>query len=91
MKEPLVSVIIPTYNREDYIIPTVQSVLDQTFSNLEVIISDDGSTDNTKAKVKKLKDKRVKYLLNVHSGLPSTNRNIGIKKCSGDYIAFLDR
>lgn len=55
MREELISVIIPTYNRRDKVTYAVKSVLDQTYSNIEVIIIDDASTDNTEAEIKKIK------------------------------------
>lgn len=90
MARPLVSVIIPTYNREGFIEQTIESVLDQTYDNLEIIISDDGSTDNTRAVVRKMKDKRIKFHLNEHNGLPAFVRNRGIEQSRGEFIAFLD-
>lgn len=57
MREELISVIIPTYNRRDKVTYAVKSVLDQTYSNIEVIIIDDASTDNTEAEIKKIKER----------------------------------
>ena len=62
MREELISVIIPTYNRRDKVTYAVKSVLDQTYSNIEVIIIDDASTDNTEAEIKKIKDDRIRYI-----------------------------
>lgn len=91
MKEqPLVSVIIPAYNAEKYIKEAIESVLNQTYKNIELIVVDDGSTDNTAEIVKKyLNDPRVKYIYQENKGLAGA-RNTGIKKAKGDYIAFLD-
>jgi len=86
----MVSIIIPTYNRGKYIREAIQSVLNQTYQNFEIIVSDDGSTDNTKEVVESFNDRRIKYFWNKNSGLPAVARNIGIKKSSGKYIAFLD-
>lgn len=90
MPEPLVSVIIPTYNREKFIAECVRSVLDQTFTDLEVIVSDDGSPDNTEAVVGAITDERVTYSRIEHVGIPSATRNNGIKQARGRYLAFLD-
>ena len=65
-KKPLVSIIIPTYNRAEFLPRAVQSALDQTYTNIEIIIVDDCSPDNTKEVVKayQKKDKRIQYLCN---------------------------
>lgn len=84
-----VSVIIPTYNRAELIIETIQSVLDQTFDDFEIIVVDDGSTDNTKQVVDGFKDSRIKYIYQENRGVANA-RNNGIKASSGEYIAFLD-
>lgn len=84
-----VSVIIPTYNRAKMIGETIQSVLDQKFRDFELIVVDDGSTDNTKEVVDSFKDPRINYISRQNSG-PSAARNTGIQASSGDYIAFLD-
>jgi len=86
----LVSVIIPTYNRADFIIETVKSVLCQTYQDFEIIIIDDGSTDNTSDLIKTIDDVRLKYIYQKNSGLPASPRNVGIKKAKGNFIAFLD-
>ena len=90
MKLPLVSVIIPTFNRGYCISRAIKSVLTQSYKNLEVLICDDGSTDNTYKIVSSIKDKRVKWLPGYHSGLPAVPRNNGLKESNGEYIAFLD-
>jgi glycosyltransferase involved in cell wall biosynthesis len=90
LKTDLVSVIIPTYNREKFLQEAVNSVLNQTYKNLEIIIVDDGSTDNTRAVVENyLKDKRVKYFFQKNKG-HSVARNTGIINATGKYIMFLD-
>jgi len=88
--ENLVSVIIPTYNRADYIVETIKSVLCQTYQKFEIIIVDDGSTDNTGDLIKLINDPRLKYIYQSNSGLPASPRNNGIKAAKGDFIAFLD-
>ncbi|MDD5454559.1 MAG: glycosyltransferase [Candidatus Ratteibacteria bacterium] len=89
MGYPLVSVIIPTYNRALILNETIQSVLQQTHRELEIIVVDDGSTDNTGRLIEKINDKRLFYLYKENRGLASA-RNEGIKKSKGEYIAFLD-
>ena len=91
-KQDLVSVIMPTHNSMPYVIEAVQSVLNQSYSNLEIIVVDDCSHDQTKQFIEELQqaDKRVKfYKLRKHSG-PARARNLAIKKANGRYIAFLD-
>lgn len=90
MNNPLVSVIIPAYNRGHLIRKAVDSVLNQTYDNIEIIIVDDCSTDNTKEVILNIDDHRVKYLKNETNSGPSYSRNFGIKHSVGDYIAFLD-
>lgn len=87
---PKVSVIIPAFNCEKYIGQTIESVLSQTYRDFELIVVDDGSTDNTKEVVKDyLRDKRIKYIYQNNSGI-SAARNNGFAKSYGEYIAFLD-
>lgn len=81
-----ISVIIPTYNSAKYIKDTIESVLNQTYKDLEIIVVDDGSTDNTKDIVSKY---QVKYIYQENKG-PAAARNRGIKEAQGEYIAFLD-
>lgn len=87
---PLVSVIVPTYNRAHFIGEAVQSVLSQTYVNLELIVADDGSTDNTSEIVHSIRDPRIHYVVLPHSGLPAAPRNRAIAQSSGEFIAFLD-
>lgn len=89
---PKVSAIIPAYNRADFLPRSIGSVLNQTFRDLELIVVDDGSTDNTKAVVEEFarKDNRVKYFWQPNFGGPAGPRNTGIKHASGKYVAFLD-
>jgi glycosyltransferase involved in cell wall biosynthesis len=88
--DPFVTVIIPTFNRKEYLLEAVKSVLDQTYKNLEIIIVDDGSTDGSKEAIKNLNNDKISYIWQKNSGLPSVARNTGIKQSKGDYIAFLD-
>ncbi len=86
-----ISVIVPMYNTEQFIKECIQSVRNQTVTNLEIIVIDDGSTDNGRAIVcEAIKtDDRVKYYYQENSG-SAYARNIGLKNATGDYIAFLD-
>lgn len=88
--QPLVSIIIPTYNYGYLISETLDCLINQTYINWEAIIIDDGSTDNTKVLVQKyLSDIRVRYIYQINKGL-SAARNAGISNASGKYITFLD-
>lgn len=87
-RQDLVSVIIPTYNRAARCKSAVESVLSQTHTNVEVIVVDDGSKDNTGEVINGLDD-RVKYIYQANAGV-SAARNTGLKAATGDYIAFLD-
>lgn len=90
MEKPLVSVVIATYNMGQYLADAIQSVLSQTWDNLELIIVDDGSTDNTPAVIEPfLTDDRVRYLPQQNCGQPKA-KNAGIRACRGDFIAFCD-
>lgn len=86
---PKVSVIIPTYNLSCMVKDTINSVLEQTECDLEVIVVDDGSTDDTRVVVKGIRDSRVKYFYKNNGGTSSA-RNYGLSKGQGRYIAFLD-
>lgn len=89
--ELLFSIIIPSYNRAHFIGTAIKSVQNQTYTNWEVIVIDDGSTDSTKEIVKQFikTDDRIKYFYQENNGRSSA-RNIGIEKSRGDYICFLD-
>ncbi|NNC39777.1 MAG: glycosyltransferase [Acidimicrobiia bacterium] len=87
---PLVSVIIPTFNRRVYLAEAVESAIEQTHSNLEVIVADDGSTDGTGAYVRGLGSDRILYLALPHRGRPAPARNAGLRAASGEFVAFLD-
>ena len=86
-----ISVIIPLYNKESAIENTVSSVLKQTYKNFELIISDDGSTDNSSSIIKRmaLDDKRIKYFYKSNGGVSSA-RNYGLSKAVGDWVVFID-
>jgi len=87
---PLVSVIIPTYNRELLVERAVRSVLDQQYTNFELIIVDDGSTDGTADRIMAFNDERIRLIRHETSKGPSAARNTGLQHCSGSFIAFLD-
>lgn len=90
--EPLVSVIMPAYNSSGFIKESAASVLSQTYKNIELIIVDDGSADDTFNAAEKIAqtDSRVKFYSIPHAGRPSVPRNFGIGKSSGELIAFID-
>ena len=89
--KPLVTIVMPAYNVEDYISASIESVLQQTFSNFELIIIDDGSTDNTNTIISNylLIDNRIILITQKNAGVSFT-RNRGLAMAKGDYISFLD-
>ena len=88
---PTVSVVMPTYNRAHLLGQAVQSVLNQTYQDFELIVVDDGSADNTEEVVKSFDDRRLKYIrLSENSGGSAVPRNTGFKAARGEYIASLD-
>ncbi|WP_158838007.1 glycosyltransferase family 2 protein [Polaribacter sp. L3A8] len=89
MKTPLVSIIIPTYNSIAFLQQTVESTLNQSYTNIEVIVIDDGSTDNTQTLFDDFKRKGVQCYKVKNKGA-SNARNIGLSKAKGNYIQFLD-
>jgi len=89
-KEPLISVIVTTFNRADLIGKTINSILKQSYSKIELLIVDDGSTDNTKEIIKNYNDSRIKYIETENWGGPARPRNIGLKYSKGEFIAFCD-
>jgi teichuronic acid biosynthesis glycosyltransferase TuaG len=89
----LISVIVPSFNAEKFIAETIQSVLQQTYTNLELIVVDDFSTDSTAPLVKEFmeRDRRVKLIVMPrNSGAPAGPRNVGIRAAAGNWVAFLD-
>jgi glycosyltransferase involved in cell wall biosynthesis len=86
---PYFSVVIPLYNKEKYIQNTLESVLNQTFADFEIIIVNDGSTDNSEAIVKQFTDNRIRYYKTENQGV-STARNFGVEKSTSVFIALLD-
>jgi glycosyltransferase involved in cell wall biosynthesis len=91
MENPLISVIVPVYNIEKYIRKCVESILGQTYKNIEIILVDDGSTDGSSVICDELGgiDARVRVLHTANAG-QSSARNLGIKESKGDYITFVD-
>jgi glycosyltransferase involved in cell wall biosynthesis len=91
--EPLVSIVIPTYNRAKHIVEALNSVANQTLQSWEAVVVDDGSTDGTAEVVQNLSavDPRIRYIgLEKNSTLPAVGRNRGIEESTGSFVAFLD-
>lgn len=86
---PRVSVILPVYNSAAYVSKAINSVLSQTFTDFDLIVVDDGSTDNTGEVVARIADSRVQYLKKNNQG-PSLARNMGIRNSIGEFVAFID-
>jgi glycosyltransferase involved in cell wall biosynthesis len=86
---PKVSIAVPTYNRSSLVNEAVNSILLQTEKDLEIVLVDDGSTDNTSEVIEKINDDRIKYYYKENGGCASA-RNMGLRKSTGRYIAFLD-
>ncbi len=86
----MVSIIMPTFNRANVIMDSIKSVLSQTYSDIELIIIDDGSIDNTAEMVGEIPDSRIRYIRLDSNYGQSHARNVGIEAAQGDYIAFLD-
>jgi glycosyltransferase involved in cell wall biosynthesis len=84
-----VSVVIPTYNRAHLLCEAIESVLAQSYTGFELIVVDDGSTDNTEEVVRSIADPRVKYVKQANGG-PSVARNTGVRTATGEFVAFLD-
>jgi glycosyltransferase involved in cell wall biosynthesis len=85
---PLVSVVIPTYNCAQYVRQAVESVLSQTYERCEIIVVDDGSSDDTKDRLAPVRA-RIHYIYQANRGLPAA-RNVGIRRARGEVVAFLD-
>ncbi|MDE7224193.1 MAG: glycosyltransferase, partial [Acetatifactor sp.] len=89
-KRPLVSVVLPTYNRIGTLPTAIYSVLNQTYDNLELIVMDDGSEDGTKEYLKNISDERLRYKRSDVNLGPSAARNMGARLARGEYLAFQD-
>lgn len=87
--KPLISVVIPLYNKEKSIAQSLKSILNQTYTNFEIVVVDDGSTDKSVEVVKNIGDDRIQLLGQPNAG-PSKARNTGVKNSKGDWIVFLD-
>lgn len=89
-KDPLITVITPTFNRAEFILEAVESVMGQTYGNFEFLIVDDGSQDNTVERLEPyLQDKRIRLFQQENQG-QSVARNVALAEASGDFICFLD-
>ena len=84
-----ISIIVPIYNAELYINKCINSLINQTKKEIEILLINDGSTDNTEKIIKKYQDKRIRYFNNKNQGIGKT-RNFGIKQATGDYLMFID-
>ena len=91
MKQELISIVVPIYNTDSYLEKCIKSIINQTYKNLEIILINDGSTDNSLNIINKYKkqDHRIRVINQSNKGL-SECRNIGIKKSKGEFIAFID-
>lgn len=90
MKNSKISVIIPTYNKAKTLSRAITSVFEQEYDNIEIIVVDDASTDNTSDVCSNMADSRIFYLRRIRNGGVSAARNDGIRAATGEYIAFLD-
>lgn len=88
--QPLVSVVIPTYNHAHFLARALRSVLDQTYSNWEAIVIDNHSQDNTDQVILSFNDPRISTLKIHNNGIIAASRNAGIRAAKGEWIAFLD-
>lgn len=87
---PKASIIIPVYNVEDYIEQTLNSILDQSFSDFEIIVVDDGSKDRTAERIKAVNDSRIRYFYQANCGRPSIPRNRAIRESRGEIVFIFD-
>ncbi|HUE79327.1 MAG TPA: glycosyltransferase [Sphingomicrobium sp.] len=88
--DPLVTIVLPTFNRADMLMEAVESIIAQTYRRWELLVVDDGSTDATIERVERLADSRIKLVRLAHSGNISRVRNAGVAAATGEYLAFLD-
>jgi glycosyltransferase involved in cell wall biosynthesis len=90
MTNPLVSIVIPAYNQADYLGATIESVLNQTYQNIELIVVNDASPDNTTEIVERYDDPRLKYIIHEENRHLAASRNTGLRASSGEIVAVLD-
>ena len=90
MNEPLVSVVMPTYNHAQFIKDAIDSVRGQTYLNWELIIIDNYSEDNTRDIIEAYADDRIRYVQFRNNGIIAASRNRGIEQAQGEYVAFID-
>jgi len=90
IENPTVSIIIPTYNREHLLGRALKSILNQTYKDFEVIVVDDGSTDNTEDVIREFSALKIHYIKHIENKGEGAARNTGVKAARGDYVAFLD-
>jgi glycosyltransferase involved in cell wall biosynthesis len=88
--EPLVSVVIPTYNHAQFLAAAIESVRAQTYRRVEVVVVDDFSTDNTEQVMAQYAAPHTTYIKSANKGIVATSRNVGTRAAKGEYIAFLD-
>ncbi|MFC4386540.1 glycosyltransferase family 2 protein [Gracilibacillus marinus] len=90
MKKPLVTIFIPVFNSEQYLKESINSILNQTYNNIELLLVDDGSTDNSVKLIQSIDDPRIRLLQNKgNKGIPYT-RNVGLREARGKYMAIMD-
>ena len=85
-----VSIIVTTFNRAHMVIETIDSILNQTFNDFELIVVDNCSSDNTEEVIKAYTDERIRYFKHDNGGIIAVNRNYGINQARGEYLAFCD-
>ena len=90
MSDGLVSILMNCYNGEKYLEEAINSVLNQTYKNWELIFWNNRSNDSSEKIINKIKDSRIKYFLSEIHTSQYEARNKGLEKCSGEFIAFLD-
>lgn len=90
-QKPLISVIMPVYNGQKTVAGSINSILEQTYNNLELIVIDDGSTDKSGEIINNIDDNRLNYKKIKHTGAPTVPRNMALKMAKGDFIAFCDQ
>ena len=90
IQDPLISIVMPTFNQERFIGKAIQSVIEQSYETWELIVVNNFSCDSTKAVIEAFKDPRIKIIDFANNGVIAASRNLAIKKSIGTLIAFLD-